>query len=167
MNAIETIIEQLQLQPHPEGGYFRETYRCDGKILQAELGNSYSGDRNYATSIYFLLTYGNFSAFHKIVQDEQWHFYEGSPILLHMISPMGVYTKIWIGRDLSRGEVPQFTVPGGYWFASEVTLPGSFALAGCTVAPGFDFADFTLPSREELTSEYPKYKEVIHRLTRA
>ncbi len=166
MSKIQLIIEKLGLQAHPEGGYFKETYRSEGTIPKAELPDGYSGDRNYSTSIYFLLTSWNFSAFHKILQDEQWHFYDGSYIMLHLISPHGVYSRVKIGRDLDKGEVPQYTVQGGFWFASEVVEENSFALAGCTVAPGFDFSDFTLASRDELSALFPKHKEIIERLTR-
>ncbi|MEL6811747.1 MAG: cupin domain-containing protein [Bacteroidota bacterium] len=166
MNSIQQIIETLELQPHPEGGYFRESYRSTGVIPRENLSEQYSGDRNYATSIYFLLTSDSFSAFHKIHQDEQWHFYDGTPIHLHMISPEGNYSEISIGRNLGLGQLPQFTVPGGYWFASEVKHPNSYALAGCTVSPGFDFADFNLPERRELLALFPQHSEIIHRLTR-
>lgn len=166
MNTARSIIEKLGLQPHPEGGYFKETYRSEGTIPKAGLPSEYSGDRNYSTSIYFLLTSQNFSAFHKILQDEQWHFYDGAPIILHMISQEGIYSTVKIGRSLDLGEVPQYTVPGGLWFASEVVEGNSFSLAGCTVAPGFDFSDFSLASRNELTNLFPKHKKIIHRLTR-
>lgn len=166
MKDPNSIIEQLGLSPHPEGGYFKETYRSEGTIPKSVLPSQYQGDRNYATSIYFLLTSGNFSAFHKILQDEQWHFYAGSPILVHMISPDGLYSKVKVGSDLDKDEVPQFTVPGGFWFASEVIAADHWALAGCTVSPGFDFFDFTLAAREDLTRQFPKHKEIIHRLTR-
>jgi hypothetical protein len=129
------------------------------------LGGNYSGSRNYATSIYFLLTSGSFSAFHKIHQDEQWHFYKGSGIELHMISPGGVHSVKSIGNDMFNGQVPQYTVPGGHWFAAEVPEKDSYALVGCTVSPGFDFADFTLPSRAELIAEFPQHSTIITQLT--
>ncbi|GAB5400028.1 MAG: cupin domain-containing protein [Aureisphaera sp.] len=166
MNSTQTIIDTLQLQPHPEGGYFKETYRNPNTIPVSELGNEYSGERNYATSIYFLLTQGNFSAFHKIVQDEQWHFYDGATLWLHIISPEGDYQKICIGKDLVKGEVPQYTVPGGYWFGAEVSEGGAFSLVGCTVAPGFDFSDFQMPSQKVLLNTFPEHKEIIQKLTR-
>lgn len=162
----EEIIRILQLQPHPEGGYFRETYRSEGIISREELGVKFSGKRNFSTCIYFLLTSESFSAFHRIVQDEAWHFYEGSPLSLHRISPNGDYSKVILGRNFEKGEVPQFVVPGGTWFAAEVVNEESFSLLGCTVAPGFDFADFEMAGRAELIRLFPELREIITRLSR-
>jgi uncharacterized protein len=166
MVNLDTIIHTLQLKPHPEGGYFRETYRSPGTISREELGERYSGKRNFSTCIYFLLTSESFSAFHRIIQDEAWHFYDGSPLILHMISSGREYTKVTIGRNFDMGEIPQFVVAGGSWFAAEVAEKDSFSLLGCTVAPGFDFADFEMGRRDELTANFPEYREVIHSLTR-
>ncbi|UTW67850.1 cupin domain-containing protein [bacterium SCSIO 12643] len=163
---IKQIIKTLDLEPHPEGGYFKETYRSQGKLNPQESGLRIEGERNFSTCIYFLLTAGNFSAFHRIQQDEIWHFYDGAPIDLHIISKEGVYKKIKIGRDFSNGEVPQYVVSAGDWFASEVASDGAFSLAGCTVAPGFDFRDFELAVTDQLTLEYPNHAKIISRLTR-
>lgn len=163
---IEGIIEKLDLTPHPEGGYFKETYRSEGLIDKKSLDTKYSGNRNYSTSIYFLLTSGAFSAFHKIHQDEVWHFYSGSPILLHMIDQEGHYSKVAIGGDLNKDETPQFIVQGGVWFASEVKNENSYSLVGCTVAPGFDFDDFELGKRDEMLQKFTRHKSIINRLTR-
>ncbi|MDJ0645604.1 MAG: cupin domain-containing protein [Flavobacteriaceae bacterium] len=165
--TIKEIIKQLNLQPHPEGGYFKETYRSEGEITIDNLETSYSGKRNYSTCIYFLLTSNSFSAFHRIHQDEVWHFYKGSPILLHLISKKGDYSNITIGADLTSNQVPQFVVPGGFWFAAEVMDTDSFSLVGCTVAPGFHFDDFELLERDELISKYPQHQEIITKLTRS
>lgn len=165
MTSLEDIIQKLQLKPHPEGGYFKETYRSLGEIDIESLGSEYNGKRNYSTCIYFLLTSDNFSSFHKVNQDEIWHFYDGSSIRLHVISEDGNYSEYKIGRDFSNGEVPQLVVPGGHWFAAEVSDNDSYSLVGCTVAPGFDFADFKLPSREKLVSIYPQHEILIDRLT--
>ena len=159
------IIETLALQKHPEGGFFKEVYRSKETIPNTVLGTHFEGDRHYSTSIYFLLTSEHFSAFHKINQDEIWHFYKGSCLLLHIISKEGNYQKILIGNDLEKGEVPQFVVNGGDWFAAEIPTKESFAFVGCTVAPGFDFKDFTMPNRQELIAEFPKHKEIITQLT--
>lgn len=161
----QEIIQQLDLQEHPEGGYFKETYRSEGVIPNSSLPKEYIGDRNHSTGIYFLLTSEKFSAFHKVNQDEMWHFYKGNPMKLHMISHDGNYSSVVIGSDLQNGEVPQFTVKGGDWFAGEVIQEGGYAFVGCTVAPGFDFADFVLPKREELIEMFPKHKDIIYRLT--
>ncbi|WP_299229103.1 cupin domain-containing protein [uncultured Psychroserpens sp.] len=165
MNTKEQIIEVLSLKPHPEGGYFKETYRSSGKIKTDSLHPSYSSDRNYSTCIYFLLTSENFSAFHKIKQDEIWHFYYGAPIRLHMISPEGDLTTHSIGTDFSNNETPQLIVPGGYWFAAEVIKTNAFALVGCTVAPGFSFEDFELISEKELSTLFPEHNTVISKFT--
>lgn len=163
---IEKLIQKLELQPHPEGGYFKETYRSEGFIPKDSLGKAYTGPRNYSTCIYFLLTSDTFSAFHKIQQDEFWHFYKGSSIDLHLISPDGNHSKVVIGNDIENGEIPQFVVPGGYWFGGKVMAKDSYALVGCTVSPGFDFADFTLAEREKLIQEFPQHKGIIEELTR-
>lgn len=165
-NQIQQLVEKLQLTPHPEGGFFKETHRSEGIISEKQLASNFIGDRNYSTCIYFLLVSGNFSAFHRIKQDEIWHFYGGSPILLSMISPDGDYSLVEIGNDFEANQVPQFIVPAGYWFASEVKNPDSYSLAGCTVSPGFDFRDFELPNRSELVSLFPQHGKAIARLTR-
>ncbi len=162
----QEIIDSLGLQEHPEGGYFKETYRSVGEIEAESLDDAYAGKRNYSTAIYFLLQSENFSAFHKIKQDEFWHFYKGTCLKLHQISPKGEYSTVLIGDNLLAGEVPQYVVPGGYWFAAEVVAPNSFALVGCTVSPGFDFADFVLPSRKEMKDLFPQHSAVFDRLCR-
>jgi len=164
-STIQNIINKLGLQPHPEGGYFKETYRSKGIIKADSLDPVYLGARNYSTSIYFLLTADTFSAFHRIKQDEFWHFYDGATLELHMISPQGEYSKVMIGRDIMKGEVPQFVVPGGYWFAANVIKGGDYTLTGCTVAPGFDFADFELPDHQVLLALFPQHREIISALT--
>ncbi len=159
------IINKFNLTQHPEGGYFKETYRSKGIIENKSLGSNFIGDRNYSTSIYFLLTSENFSAFHKINQDETWHFYLGTTLKLHMISPEGDYSFVLIGNDVIQNEVPQFVVPAQYWFAAEIIQQNSFAFTGCTVAPGFDFNDFVLPKRKALIELFPQHREIISRLT--
>lgn len=162
----EEIISKLDLIPHPEGGFYKETYRSEGTISYSELGDPYSGERSYSTSIYFMLTANSFSAFHRINQDEQWHFYMGAPVELHMIDHEGIYSKQLIGNDFKKGEVPQFTVPGGVWFASRALSLEGYSLVGCTVAPGFDFEDFELASRDSLQKKYPQHDQIISEFTR-
>ncbi len=164
-NSIKDIISKLELHPHPEGGYFKETYRSDGTINNENLSEAYEGKRNYSTCIYFLLTSENFSALHRIKQDEIWHFYDGSPIRLHIITENGNHSEHIIGRDLNKGEVPQLIVPGGCWFGAEVIDNNAYSLVGCTVSPGFDFKDFELKTRKELISLFPDKKEIIVKLT--
>ena len=166
MKNIDNIIKQLGLLPHPEGGYFRETYRSDMSVEKHALPSRFKSSRNFCTAIYFLLTSDNFSAFHKIKQDEIWHFYGGTPISLHIITKEGFYEKHLIGSDLDNGEVPQVVVKGGDWFASEIEASDSFGLAGCTVSPGFDFEDFEMADRQDLMERYPDHEEVITKLTR-
>ncbi|MGC6431053.1 MAG: cupin domain-containing protein [Jejuia sp.] len=166
MENIKTIIDKLELQPHPEGGYFKETYRSNGVIHQEHLGSEFIGDRNFCTGIYFLLTSDTFSAFHKINQDEMWHFYKGAPLLLHMITPKGDYSRVKIGNNFENNELPQFTVPAKVWFAAEVTEKNSYTLTGCTVAPGFDFRDFEMPEQKDLIAKFPEHSGIIQRLTR-
>lgn len=165
MERINELIQKLDLRPHPEGGYFKETYRSEEQISHSELGDNYSGKRNVSTCIYFLLTSNMFSAFHKINQDEIWHFYEGSPIELHTISDDGHHTKYLIGGDFSSGQTPQLVIRGGNYFAAKIIEEEVYALVGCTVAPGFDFDDFDLPSRKELISKFPEHKELIKNFT--
>ncbi len=164
--SIESIVEQLELLPHPEGGFYKETYRSSGLIPKNALTNDFDGDRNYATGIYFLLTSNNFSAFHRIKSDEMWHFYSGSPLSVHVIDEKGNYTKHIISNQLEKGHKPQLVVPANCWFASSVDDKNTFALVGCTVSPGFDFNDFELANRDSLMKAYPKHSDIITRLTR-
>ena len=165
--TIKQIVNHLKLQPHPEGGYYKEIHRSPGVIKQEALGDPFNGDRNYSTCIYFLLTSTNFSAFHRIKQDEIWNFYDGSALHIHVIDLEGNYICHELGIDLQNGEVPQLVVPANCWFASSVKDQDSYTLVGCTVAPGFDFDDFELANRKELTHQYPQHKRIITTLTRS
>lgn len=166
MNSPEQIVDRLQLKPHPDGGYYKETYRSSGGIDNAGLEEGYEGDRNYSTCIYFLLTSDSFSLFHRIRQDEIWHFYDGSPINLHTISPNGQHTEHIIGRAFDKGQVPQLVVSGGDWFVTEVMEEGAYSLVGCTVSPGFNFEDLVLADRQDLISKFPIHQGLITRFTR-
>jgi uncharacterized protein len=157
-------VEKLGLEPHLEGGYFRQTYRSELKIGTL-LG--FPGARVASTAIYFLLEGENFSAFHRLRPDEVWHFYAGSPLIVHVIDPAGSYSSILLGSDPEAGQVFQAVVRAGCWFASHVADWKSWALMGCTVAPGFEFEDFEMAKREELVREYPQHREMIERLTRS
>jgi uncharacterized protein len=159
-------IEKLQLEPHPEGGYFRQTYRSEVVIAREALPAGFTGARAVSTAIYFLLEGRNFSAFHRLRSDEVWHFYDGEPLAVHVIAPEGKYSSILLGRELESGQVPQAVVPAGCWFASHVVDWKSFAVVGCTVAPGFEFEDFEMGRRAELVARYPQHREWIERLTR-
>lgn len=163
----EELIKKLELLPHPEGGYYKETYRSKELINEVHLPDSYQGNRNVSTCIYFLITSDNFSAFHRINQEEIWHFYLGAPILLHTISEEGTYQKFTIGNDFNKGQTPQLIVPGGDWFAAEIVEKEGFALVGCTVAPGFDFTDFELAKQSQLIEKFPQHQKIISRFTRS
>lgn len=158
-------IEKLKLQPHPEGGYFRQTYKSDLLIAREALPG-FPGARTASTAIYFLLEGKNFSAFHRLKSDELWHFYAGSPLAVHVIEPSGSYSSILLGSDPEAGQTYQAVVCAGCWFASHVADWQSWALVGCTVAPGFEFADFEMAKREELRAKYPQHGEMIRRLSR-
>jgi len=162
----EYFIERLQLQPHPEGGFFKENYRSTGLISSQCLPVSFSGDRNYSTAIYFLLQQGDFSAFHRIKSDECWHFYAGGTLLIHIIDKDGTYSCIHLGKNIHEGETFQFVVPAASWFASEPSHVTEFSLVGCTVAPGFDFDDFEMADANMLSEKYHQHHSLIHRLCR-
>ena len=159
-------IDKLQLEPHPEGGYFRQTYRSEVVIPREALPAGFSGARAVSTAIYFLLEGKNFSAFHRLRSDEVWHFYAGDPLVVHVVEPGGNYSRILLGCDLEAGQVLQAVVRAGCWFGSHMADWKSFAVVGCTVAPGFDFEDCEMGKREELAAKYPQHGELIERLTR-
>src|ERR1700733_3122463 len=159
-------VDHLGLSPHPEGGYYRVTYQSDLTIVQNALPSAFHGDRFASTAIYFLLAQKDFSAFHRIAADELWHFYAGSGLIVYVIDPEGNYSELQLGNGFETGEVFQGVVKAGCWFASRLKDPAGFALVGCTVAPGFDFADFEMAKRSELTAAYPKHRKLIEDLTR-
>src|SRR4051812_26594958 len=158
----EALIRTLGLRRHPEGGYYCETFRA--APLPFELPRR--GARSASTPIYFLLADGDFSAFHRVRSDEVWHFYAGVPLELHTLDGERGHERVVLGSDVERGERPQHVVVAGMYQAARLTGPG-FALCGCTVAPGFDFADFELPSRAELVSLFEPERETVELLTRA
>ena len=145
MNAKDWI-EVLSLRPHPEGGYFRETYRSAETIARDHLPSRFGGDRAFSTAIYFLLRSGDFSALHRIRQDEVWHFYEGAPLELLELSPDLSRLRTHHLGPLDDSRMPVHVIPAGHWQAARST--GSYTLVGCTVGPGFEFADFTMLSDE-------------------
>jgi predicted cupin superfamily sugar epimerase len=159
-------IKNLELIEHPEGGYFREIYRSPEAISKDSLPTRYEGDRSFSTSIYFLLIQEQFSAFHRLKSDELWHFYLGSPLAIHIIDEDGNYSTAKLGKDFEKGEVFQTAIKAGSWFGAAADDVSSYSLVGCTVAPGFDFADFELGDREELSKRYPEHRAIIERLTR-
>ena len=162
----QTLIEHLGLVRHPEGGWFRETYRASEKLAAQALPARFGGDRTFSTAIYYLLEDGDFSALHRIKADEIWHFYAGSALHVHCLFPDGTYRLIKLGANTAAGEQYQAVVPAASWFGAEPATSG-FALVGCTVAPGFDFADFQLGQAKQLCDQYPQHVALISRLTRA
>lgn len=156
--------ERFDLVSHVEGGAFREVYRSDLLLPTDVLTPAHHGNRNAMTSIYFLLEHGEFSAFHRIASDELWHYYDGGNLCIYEIAPDGLLTKHLLGLDGSAA--PFALIKAGSWFGSRVEEEGSFTLCGCTVAPGFDFADFELAKRGQLQEKYPQYTDLISSLTR-
>ena len=163
---INDLIAQYNLLPHPEGGYYKETYRSNLVLKQQSLPNAFDGDRSSSTAIYFLLEKGNFSAFHRIKSDECWHFYAGQTLLIYVIDKTGQLEIIKLGNNVLAGEVFQAVVPADCWFASEPAPHSDFCFVGCTVSPGFDFHDFELANADDLTKNYPEQQSLIERLCR-
>ncbi|HZE86110.1 MAG TPA: cupin domain-containing protein [Puia sp.] len=159
-------IKKLQLTRHIEGGSFREVYRSALSVPRKSLPVLFQGERNISTSIYFLLEKKQFSAFHRIASDELWHFYFGDPLLIYEITHAGILITHLLGSGAEKGEVFQTVVQAGSWFASVPADGGEYSLVGCTVSPGFDFADFELADRGFLSMQYPRYADLIEALTR-
>lgn len=145
------IVELLDLAPHPEGGFYRETFRAPSV-------------RASSTAIYFLLPAGTFSAFHRIRADEVWHHYDGDPLELHVIDS-GRHERVVLGRDLAAGQRPQHVVPGGAWQAA-IPIGSRWTLCGCTVAPGFEFSEFEMPPQQELLALLPGHEALVRRFSR-
>lgn len=159
-------IEQLKLERHPEGGFFRQTYRAPLVIDQSALPPGFQGPRSASTAIYFLLAADDFSALHRLAADEAWHFYTGAALLVHSIDLHGNHVAAKLGSNPEAGEQFQHVVPAGHWFGACLERLDTYALVGCTVAPGFDFADFEMAKRSALITAYPQHRKVIERLTR-
>jgi len=162
--AADDVIERLGLLAHPEGGFYAETFRAEA--LPFDLPTQ--GRRSASTAIYFLLRAQDFSALHVVTSDEIWHHYLGDPLSLHCFDNEGQHREVRLGPALAEGERPQHVVLRGELQAARVTPgPHGFALCGCTVAPGFDFADFRLPPRAELLARLPQHAQLVTALTRA
>ncbi len=161
----DDVIRLLALQPHPvEGGYFRETYRSAATLPAAALP-IHGADRSVSTAIYYLLKPGHVSELHVLPGDEVFHFYLGSPVKMLQLLPDGSGREVLLGPDLAAGQVPQVVVPGGVWQGTRLLGTAGFALLGCTVAPGFDYADYRSATRAELTAKWPAFAEEIAVLT--
>jgi predicted cupin superfamily sugar epimerase len=158
----DDVIRLLDLKPHPEGGHFSEVFRAAQPVTSA----AHDGPRSASTAIYFLLRSGEFSALHRVRSDEVWHHYAGDPLELHAFDQDG-HRLCELGRDLARGQRPFAVIPANVWQAARVAgAVHGFALCGCTVAPGFDFADFELPSRAQMLEHLALYPELVMALTR-
>jgi predicted cupin superfamily sugar epimerase len=166
MLTAQEVIDCLQLVPLTiEGGYFRETYRSPLRHMEHALPPEYGGERNASTAIYYLLTPETFSAIHRVKSDEVFHFYTGDPVEMLQLWPDGEAKIVIIGNDLVAGHRPQLVVPAGVWQGCRLVPGGRWALMGCTVAPGFDYADFEAAARGELVRDYPEHAELITALT--
>lgn len=159
--------DRLNLERHPEGGYYVRTYFSREWIAGEHLPERFGGSRPFSTAIVYLLPGDEFSGFHRIQSDELWHFYAGTALTLHIIGTDGRLSLKVLGPNVDQGESFQQVVEAGCWFAATVRDPASFTLAGCTVAPGFTYDDFEMGDREVLSALYPQHAELIRRLTRS
>ncbi|MEO6328883.1 MAG: cupin domain-containing protein [Ginsengibacter sp.] len=166
MLTAQKLIQKYLLQPHPEGGWYRETYRSSENIPHEALPGRFSGARTFSTMIYFLLEQGNFSTFHRIRADECWHFYAGDLLLIYVIEQDGSLNIIQLGNDTDKEQMFQFVVPANCWFASRPAYTSRFSFVGCTVAPGFDFADFEIGIAADLSALYPQHESILKELCR-
>jgi uncharacterized protein len=157
-------IDHLELLPHPEGGFFKENYRSTETISGSALPARFGADRSIATAIYFLLRSEDRSLFHRIQSDEIWHFYAGTSLSIYVLDESGVKI-IKLGMNATQGHALQVVIPAGKWFGAKVDDENSYTLAGCTVAPGFDFRDFEMADRASLIKTFPGHRDIIERLT--
>ncbi len=161
MVTTDEIKALLRLEPHPvEGGFYRRTYTSAGTV---ELER---GARAHGTAIYYLLEEGTFSEMHVLASDEIFHFYLGDPVEMLQLQPSGRSEVFTLGLDLKAGQHVQLVVPGGVWQGTRLVDGGKVALLGCTVTPGFDFADYRSGSFAELAAKWPAETERIKKLTR-
>jgi uncharacterized protein len=162
----QQLIQQYELKPHPEGGWYKETYKSSEQIPASALPERFGDSRAFSTAIYFLLELGNFSAFHRIKSDECWHFYAGDSLLIYVIHQDGTFEIISLGNDTSKGQLFQYIAPANCWFASKPASGSNWCFVGCTVAPGFDFKDFELANASVLSAIYPQHENIIRQLCR-
>lgn len=166
MSPASDWIEHLQLQQHIEGGWYKETYRSPLFLHRENAPGLVNGDRSLCTHIYFLLQQNEFSALHRIGSDELWHFYDGDTLVVYEIDMSGQLTEHRLGNDPANGLLPFCMIRKGSWFGSRLAPGGNYALVGCTVAPGFDFADFELATASGLSGQFPQHKDLIASLCR-
>jgi uncharacterized protein len=163
-NTPEFWISKLELNAHPEGGYYKVTYEAEEKISDLELSVRFDGKRLLYTSIFFLLQSHDVSHFHRLKSDELWYYHAGSHLTIHVIHEDGIYEEVKLGVNLEKGETLQYLVPKNSIFGSSVMEKDTFSLVGCMVSPGFDFQDFELFTQKELLAQYPQHSEVIRKL---
>ena len=159
MSDIQKLVDQLQLQPHIEGGFYRETYRSKETI-----NTSQGQERHLSTLIYFLLPSGRYSKFHKIASDEIWLYQQGAPVAIHLLLEDGTHKIEVLGQDINNGQQLQVIIPAGTLFGAEVVGENTFALSACMVSPGFDFADFQLMEKDELIEMFPQHASIINHI---
>jgi uncharacterized protein len=168
MLTARQVIDRLELVPLTiEGGFFRETYRAPLQLAASSLPVAYGGERNASTAIYYFLTPDSFSAIHRVKSDEVFHFYAGDPVEMLQLRPEGDAKVVLLGNDLAAGYEPQLVIPAGVWQGCHLRTGGAWALLGCTVAPGFDYADFEAASRADLIAQHPAHAALITALTPA
>ena len=166
MSITNQLIEKYNLEPHPEGGWYKQTYKSHEQIDADALPERFGANRAFSTAIYFLLEKGNFSAFHRIKSDECWHFYAGDPLLIYILEQNGELKIISLGSDFEKNQSFQYVVPANCWFASRPAPKSEYCFVGCTVSPGFEFEDFELADAIELSVMYPQHKPIIKELCR-
>lgn len=152
----EDLITQYNLQVHPEGGYYKETYRSPDTIT-LENGKL----RNTSTAIFYMLSDNDRSHFHKIGSDEIWFYHEGKTLNIFIIHKDSSLVVEKLGNNVSAGEKLQVVVPANTWFAASVDEFNGYCLVSCVVAPGFDFEDFILADKADLLKSYPEHKSFI------
>lgn len=157
-------IKHLHLLPHPEGGFFKETYRSKENISANSLPDRFGDARSFSTAIYFLLRSQDRSMFHRIKSDELWHYHAGSSLSIYVLRE-GTLEVHRLGSNAEHGESLQVVIPANCWFGAKVDIKDSYVLAGCTVSPGFDFNDFELAKQEELLKEFSAHKSIVEMLT--
>jgi predicted cupin superfamily sugar epimerase len=173
-NTAEYWINHLNLQAHPEGGYYKEIFRSKEGVFRAETVNSGAQSADFranprntkqaCTSIYYLLEGKDFSGFHRLASDELWYFHKGEPLHIHVINDEGTHSTIALS-DGATGSL-QAVIPPNTWFAAELPSGTGFSLVSCAVAPGFDFAEFEMAKKEDLVKQYPQHQGLLERLCR-
>jgi uncharacterized protein len=164
---VRQLIDTLGLMPHPERGFYAETYRGAARVRISARTTSSDAERSASTAIYFLVTADEpLTSLHRLKSDEVFHLYEGGPLEILRLFPDGRSDVARLGLDLAAGERPQAVVPAGTWFGTELAAGAPHCLAGCTVAPGFEFADFELADGPDLEARYPAAADRIRRMRR-